>query len=124
MITKDQQLAFVPISSIKQAIEPGNRPIHFGEVVALIGRFVEENNRLKTENERLWKIAEKGPGASIVVVQTPQPAAPVALPASDQDEMRRASRMMLLQRLLAPQGSQSLNVYVKDCSRFPALCVH
>ena len=80
MLTKDQQLAYVPISSIKQAMDAGSTPIRFGDVLALLGRFVEENNRLKAENERLWRIAEKPSGSSTVVVQPTQPAPPCSQP--------------------------------------------
>jgi hypothetical protein len=74
----------------------------------------EENQRLKTENERLWKIAEKTtPSTNPVIIQQ----SPIDNSAAD----RRAMQMMLLRSLLVPRSTVNVNMY--DCTKYPANCV-
>jgi len=104
---------FVPISSIKKAVdEDGAAPVRYGDLLQLIRQLSEEVGRLKTENDHLWKVAENRPGgaAPTVVVQQPAPPPP------DPDAERREMRQTLLRSLLAPRSS-TLNVNVTDCSR-------
>jgi hypothetical protein len=116
-IDKQQKIVFVPISSIKNALDQeGVSPVHYGELLQLLRQLGEENQRLKTENDHLWKVAENRPGAPtpVVVQQSPTPT-------PDPDAERRQMRMMLLRSLLTPRSS-TVNVNVADCSRTPALC--
>ncbi|MFZ0863601.1 MAG: hypothetical protein WAN18_23255 [Candidatus Sulfotelmatobacter sp.] len=115
-IDKQQKIVFIPVSSVSKAInEDGVSPVHYGELLQLLRQMGEENQRLKTENDRLWKVAENRPGAptSVVVQQAPPPP-------TDPDAERRQMRMMLLRSLLTQRST--VNVNVTDCSRTPALC--
>lgn len=121
-VDKQKQIVFVPISQISKAVsEQGVSPVSYGELLQLLHQLGEENQRLKAENDHLWKVAEGHPGATApattVVVQQQAP------PRSDPDAERRQMRMMLLQSLLAPKSS-TVNLNVRDCARFPALCVN
>jgi len=118
-ISKEQKLVFVPISAIAKTMSEGGVPIRYGDVLQLLRQLTDENQRLKTENERLWRIAEKSsssPSPPPVIVQTPP-----APPAVDPDLQRRQMQMMLLRSLLVPRSTVNLNV--TDCSRYPASCV-
>jgi hypothetical protein len=117
-IDKQQKIVFIPISSIKKSIEEeGAAPVRYGDLLQLVRQLGEENQRLKTENDHLWKVAENRPGsAPTVVVQQTAPPPP------DPDAERREMRQILLRSLLAPRSS-TVNVNVTDCSRYPALCV-
>lgn len=120
-IDKQKQIVFVPITQISKAVgEDGVTPVAYGELLQLLHQLGEENQRLKTENDHLWKVAEGHPGATApattVVVQQQAPPRP------DPDAERRQMRMTLLQSLLAPKSS-TVNVTVRDCTRYPALCV-
>jgi hypothetical protein len=118
-IDKQQKIIFVPIQSISKAVkEDGVSPVRYGDVLQLVRQLGEENQRLKAENDHLWKVAENHPATStsVIVQQTPAPA-------PDPDAERRQARMMLLRSLLSPQRS-TVNVNVTDCTRFPALCVN
>jgi hypothetical protein len=109
-IDKQKQIVFIPIPSVKQAMdEDGVSPIRYGDVLQLVGQLTEENQRLKAENEHLWKVAEShGAPASILVQQQQQQS---ASPAFDPDAERRAMRLMILQSLLAPRSTTvNLNV--------------
>lgn len=117
-IDKQRQIVFVPISKTSKAInEDGVSPVSYGELLVLVRQLGEENQRLKAENDHLWKVAEGHPGASAPTVVVQQQAPPRA----DPDAERRQMRMMLLQSLLAPRSS-TMNVNVRDCSTYPALC--
>lgn len=114
-INKQQQIVFVPISSTAKAInEEGVSPVRYGELLQLLRQLGEENQRLKAENDHLWKIAEKPSAQTSVTVQQAAP------PPADPDSGRQQMRMMLLRSLLTPRST--VNVNVTDCSRFPALC--
>ncbi|HZW05373.1 MAG TPA: hypothetical protein VFF58_00565 [Candidatus Nitrosotalea sp.] len=119
-IDKRQQIVFVPISSIGKEVTAGEvSPVSYGELLQLVRQLGEEVQRLKTENDHLWKVAEGHPGATAAATVIVQQQAP---PRPDPDAERRQARMMLLQSLLAPRSS-TVNVNVRDCSRYPALCV-
>jgi hypothetical protein len=117
-IDKEQKLTFVPISSISKEVSEGRAlPVRYGDLLQLVRQLNDENQRLKAENEHLWKVAEGHPSsAPPVIVQQQAP------PPDDGSAERREVRMMLLRSLLAPPRS-TVNVNVTDCSRFPALCV-
>lgn len=117
-VDKQQKIVFVPISSVSKAVkEEGVSPVRYGELLQLLRQLGEENQRLKTENDHLWKIAEKPGSTTSVTVQQSAPPPP------DPDAERRQMRTVLLRSLLAPRFS-TVNVNVTDCSRFPALCVN
>jgi hypothetical protein len=114
-IDKQQKIAFIPISGISKAInEDGISPVRYGELLQLLRALGEENQRLKAENDHLWKIAEKPGAQTSVIVQQASP------PQTDPDAERRQMRMTLLRSLLAPRTT--VNVNVTDCTRYPALC--
>lgn len=119
ILTKDQRLVFTPTDKAKLAFDSGGVPIRYGDVLQLLQQLTDDNARLKAENERLWKIAEnKSSSPSTVVVQTP------SQPQPDQNaEARRQMQMMLLRSLMTPRPSNTVNVNVTDCSKYPALCV-
>ncbi|MGH7594675.1 MAG: hypothetical protein ACRELE_12615 [Gemmatimonadales bacterium] len=120
-IENKQQLAFVKADQIKEAIGNGGRPIRYGDVVALLNQASEtisklqaENEAMKTENERLWKLAMKdspSQPAPTVVVQQPVAQGPSPL-----------EKYVLLRNLLPATRSQNLNVTFSNCTRLPALC--
>lgn len=116
-IDKQQKITFVPISSIAKSIDQeGVSPVSYGEVLQLVRQLADENQRLKAENDHLWKVAENRPGAPTTVVVQQAPTPP-----PDPDAERRQMRMMLLRSLLTPRTS--VNANVTDCTRYPALCV-
>jgi hypothetical protein len=113
-IDKQQKIIFVPISSVKKAMdEEGASPVRYGELLQLLRQLGEENQRLKSENDHLWKVAENRPSASSAVIV--QQAAPP--PSPDPDAERRQMRKILLCSLLTPRST--VNVNVTDCSRTP-----
>ncbi len=115
-IDKYQKLAFIPISSIKQAMDDGAAPVRYGDVLQLVGQLSEENSRLKAENEHLWKVAEAhAPSASPVIVQQQAPP-------TDPSAARRAGQLMVLRSLLTQRSTVNMNITVSDCTRLPALC--
>ena len=119
-IDKQQKIVFIPISSITKAVnEDGVSPIHYGELLQLLHQLGEENQRLKSENDHLWRVAENRPAGGptpVIVQQTPPPP-------PDPDAERRQMRQMLLRSLLTPR-STTVNVNVTDCTKYPALCTH
>jgi hypothetical protein len=118
-IDKEQKLTFVRISSISKAVsEGGVLPVRYGDVLQLVQQLSQENQRLKTENDHLWKVAEGHPNSTQPVIVQQQPPPP---PEDNVAAQRQQMRMMLLRSLLAPQRS-TVNVNVTDCSRTPALC--
>jgi hypothetical protein len=127
---KQQQIVFVPISSVKRALdEDGVLPVRYGDLLQLLRQMGDENQRLKAQNEaltatneHLWKIAEKpGPETSVTVQRAPEVIVQQSAPAPDPDAERRQMRMMLLRSLLAPRSS-TVNVNVTNCTQYPALC--
>ena len=111
---KEQKLAFIPITSIKKAVDEGALPVRYGDLVQLIRQLTDENLRLKTENDHLWRVAENHTSAPPVIVQQQSPP-------PDPNASRRQMQLMLLRSLLTQQRSTA-NVNVTDCSRTPALC--
>ena len=81
-----QRLEFVPASRIKEYLDHGGQPIHLGDVLAALGeatdninKLQQDNARLQTENEKLWKVAMKDSPAQrppTVVVQQSAPPTP------------------------------------------------
>jgi regulator of replication initiation timing len=113
-VDKQQKLAFIPIPSISKAInEDGVLPVRYGDLLQLVRQLNEENQRLKTENEHLWKVAENRSSPTPVIVQ--EQATP-----PDPNATRRQAQLMLLRSLLTQRST--VNVNVTDCSRTPALC--
>ena len=115
-IDKQQKLIFVPISSISKAVSEGVLPVRYGDVLQLVQQLSQENQRLKEENDHLWKVAEGHPNSAPPVIVQQQ------APPDNGNAERQQMRMMLLRSLLAPPRS-TVNVNVTDCSRTPALCV-
>lgn len=116
-IDKQQKLAFIPIPSIKKAIDQdGVLPVRYGDLLQLVRQLNEENQRLKVENDHLWKVAENHGTTQPVIVQqqAPQP---------DPTALRRQAQLMVLRSLLTQPQHATVNVNVTDCSRTPALCV-
>lgn len=118
LVDRQGKLVYVPISTVAETINAGASPVYFADIVTLIRQLSEENARLKTENERLWKLADNRPGAvaPIIVQQTP-------VSQYDPNVERQQMRMMLLRSFLTPRSS-TVNVNVSDCSRYPANCVN
>jgi hypothetical protein len=115
-IDKQQKIAFIPISSISKAVDQeGASPVRYGDLLQLVRQLGEENLRLKTENDHLWKVAENRPGASTSVIVQSAPN-----PSPDPDAERRQMRQVLLRSLLTQHST--VNVNVTDCTRLPALC--
>jgi hypothetical protein len=113
-IDKEQKLAFVPISAIKKAVDvDGALPVRYGDLVQLLRQLSDENQRLKAENDHLWKVAENRPTATPVIVQQQAPP-------NDPNAARRQAQLMVLRSLLTQRST--VNVNVIDCSRTPALC--
>jgi hypothetical protein len=115
-IDKQQKIIFVPIPAITDAVnKEGASPVRYGELLQLVRQLGEDNQRLKAENDHLWKVAENRPGspASVIVQQSPPPQA-------DPDAERRQMRTILLRSLLNPRST--VNVNVTDCTKLPALC--
>ncbi len=115
-VDRQQKIVFIPIPSIAKSVnEDGVSPVRYGELLQLLRQLGEENQRLKAENDHLWKVAENhGASTPVIVQQTARP---------DPDAERRQVRMMLLRSLLTPRSS-TVNVNMTDCSRTPALCVN
>ena len=96
ILTNDQRLVFTPTDQAKFAFDNGGVPIRYGDVLQLLQQLTDENARLKSENERLWKIAEnKSSALSTVVVQTPSQPQP-----DPNAEARRQMQLMLMKSLL------------------------
>src|SRR6202158_3920525 len=110
-IDKQQKIIFVPISSIKKAVDEGAAPVRYGDLLQLVRQLGEDNQRLKAENDHLWKVAENHPGGApaVIVQQTPPPQ-------PDPDAERWQMRQMLLRSLLMPRSS-TVNVNVTDCTK-------
>jgi hypothetical protein len=118
-VDKQQKIVFVPIPAITKAVnEDGISPVRYGEVLQLVRQLADENQRLKIENDHLWKVAENrsGPPTPVIIQQAAAP------PQENPEAARQQMRTMLLRNLLAPRSS-TVNVNVTDCTRYPALCV-
>lgn len=119
MVTKDgSELLYVPISDIKYAVDSGDKPVRLGDLRAFITQLSTENDRLRTENERLWKVVEKQPSNQPPVTVNVQPSPQIS------QEDAAALRRQILLRSLIRQPSPTINVNIRDCTRFPALCVN
>jgi hypothetical protein len=102
-IDKEQKLAFVPITSIKKAVEEEEAlPVRYGDLVQLVRQLTDDNQRLKTENEHLWKVAENHSSATPVIVQQQAPPPP------GPNATRRQMELMLLRSLLTQEGPSPL----------------
>lgn len=130
-MTKDNKLGFVPLFEMLQAMKDNKadrfgRPIAYGELIATIGELQIEVNRLKQENDKLWAVVTKSSGPQTVVVQPP-PAPPQPQGPTEAELRQRAEqqkRQMILMYLLGQQPQRlNINVNVRDCTRYPALCV-
>jgi regulator of replication initiation timing len=101
VVDGQQHIEFVLISKIKESMDKGGQPIRLGDVLSALGEATEtinklqaENDRLRTENEKLWKVAMKDapqPQPPTVVVQQTAPQKPSPL-----------ERYMLLRSLVSP----------------------
>jgi len=122
MLTAQRQLEFIPTSSASKAMSGGATPVHYGDVLQLLRNVAEENQRLTTENERLWVIAGK-PQAPTAPVVVQVPPAQTISPQAQEYAARQEMRMTLMRSLLAPRSSSRVN-YNYDCSKYPAACIH
>jgi hypothetical protein len=118
----ENKLTFFPLSQVQQASKEKRllgRLVSYGELIALIGDLQIEINRLNKENEKLWTAVTKSSPQQTVVVQ--------AAPANTQQPQQNNDalmRIMLIRQLFpAAQPPQTINLNVRDCTRFPALCV-
>jgi hypothetical protein len=112
---KQQKIVFIPIASISKAVDQdGVMPVRYGDLLQLVRQLGEDNQRLKAENDHLWKVAENRSGspASVIVQQSPPPQ-------PDPDAERRQMRTMLLRSLLNPRSTVNVNVRIAPgCLRF------
>ena len=122
-ITTDSKLAFFPASQVQQASKENRilgRLVSYGEVIALIGELQIEVNRLSQENERLWAVVTKTVPPQTIVVQT-QPATVQPVQQNNDALMKY---MLIRQLFPSPTPSRTINLNLRDCTRYPALCVH
>lgn len=127
-IDKDQKIVFIPIPSIAKSVNnEGVSPVSYGEVLLLLKQLGDENQRLKAENDHLWKVAEghapaaEAPATTVIVEQAPP--APQPPQPSDRDIARAQLRQILLRNLFAQPQRSTIDVNVRDCTRYPAACV-
>jgi hypothetical protein len=124
-----QQIVFVPVHQVKEALDKGGRPITLADVLIALGAATERVNQLQVENDRLWKIAMKDSPKSETVVVQPLPATSSpsqADIAAEQQAQANARRQQAIQTWMLLQGmnkSQTINLNVANCTRFPSLCV-
>lgn len=128
-ITTENKLAFFPVSQVQQASKEHRllgRPISYGELLSLLGGLQVEVDRLKQENDKLWAVVTKSSGPQTVVVQPP-PTPPQVQGPTEAELRQRAEqqkRQLILMYLLGQQPQRmNMNVNVRDCTRYPALCV-
>ena len=121
-----QRVEFVPVHQVKESLEKGGRPVTLADILSALGAATEKVNQLQLENDRLWKVAMKdAPKSETVIVQQPPPAPSQATIDAQRQAEVNAQRQRAIQTWLLLQGmnrSQTLNVNVTDCTRFPALC--
>lgn len=123
------KIEYVPGSQMIDSLKKGGHLIRFGDLLSLLGQkdqtisaLQAENEALKAENAKLWKVATKDspqPRPPTVVVQ--QTAPPALTPA----EQKAANRQQMIQTWMMMQNAnrpQNLNVTVSNCTRYPALC--
>lgn len=116
-----QRLEFVPVSQIKESLEKGGQPIRLGDVLSALGEATEtinklqqENVRLQTENERLWKVAMKDaprPEPPTVIVQQAVPQRPSPF-----------ERYLLLRSLLPPPQTYRPVPFNPNANRLQTNC--
>lgn len=128
-------LEFVPDANVKAAILAGGKPVVFGDVLSLLNANIQainklqaENAQLKSENDKLWKVAMKdAPHPETVVIQQPVQSGPsVEQIAAQEQADANMRRQQAIQNYMLMQNSnrqQNINVNVTNCTRFPALCV-
>lgn len=127
-------IEYVPASKIKVSIDKGGKPIRLGDVLSLLGQENEKISRLQAENDKLWQVVTKAapsaPQTVIVQQSAPAPLQPSAVDtatrAQADADARRAQAVEMWMRLQSQSQphSQTTNVYYRDCTRFPALCVN
>lgn len=113
-----QQLKYVPVSEVKAANEKGAHPITLGALLALLGQNAQQISQLKSENERLWKVAMKDKPETVVVQQSAVPTR-AQIEAQEQVQAnanRQQMLMMLLGRSMSYQPPAPVNPY-RDLSR-------
>ena len=84
-----RRIEYIPIPQIKESMDKGGQPLRSGDILAALKeasetiiRLQEENNRLKVENDKLWKVAMKDAPRQeppTVIVQQPVPQQPSPL---------------------------------------------
>jgi hypothetical protein len=112
------ELENVDVGKTKEAFAAGYVPARVAEISELITLLNEEVVRLRAENAILQSQQLK----------TAQPASASAgpSPAEIEAQQKAQRRQQLLQTWLILQGAnrpQGMDIYVRDCTRYPSLCV-
>lgn len=143
MHTPQNALELVDVSKIKEALSAGYVPVRTAEFAEMIESLKTENIHLTEENKHLLEEQSKASSPTIasfypshpVVVLAPQ-TQQVVSPAPSQADIeaqRQAQaaadkanrRQQLIQAWMTMQQTnqpKTLNLNVRDCTRFPALC--
>jgi len=117
-------IEFIPVNNTKSALDAGYVAVRAAELAEFISALKEENARLTAENVRLLSESPKESTATqsqadLVYQQRVRAAQQAAAE-------KAAKREQMIQTWLMLQNmnrSQTLNVNVTDCSKFPATCV-
>lgn len=131
MYNPKNQLEFIAADKTGEAFAAGYVPVRAAEIAETIGTLREENARLAEENAQLRNIQAKQDSAAVASTSSPaasaqllvvQPVSP-APSQSDVAAQEAARRQQIIQTWLMLQPrTQNLNINVRDCTRFPALC--
>ena len=116
-------IVFVPVSQTKERLANGYRPFTFGELKEAINSVVTINSNLSAEVQRLRTVAPQ----QQVPSQASQEQTLAAMQAQADQQRRELRRQALLNFMLGMQRTnppQTIDLNVRDCSRYPALCVH
>ena len=123
----DGTAAAVPVSEVKQAMDAGYKPVTFGDLVQGIDNYVKT---IQDQQKRLSDLASDYNALverfnRLAAINAATPAATYA-PSTSNDDEKRAMRLMLFQSLLSRTAPQAppVRIQVKDCTAYPALCVH
>ncbi len=126
-ITTENKLAFFSVSQVQQASKEHRllgRPVSYGELLSLLGGLQIEVDRLKQENDKLWAVVTKSSGPQTAVLQPPPAPSQVPTEAELRQRAEMQKRQLILMYLLGQQPQRvNMNVNVRDCTRYPALCV-
>jgi hypothetical protein len=123
----DGTAAAVPVSEVKEAMEAGYTPVTVAEMTQVIDNYVKT---IQDQQKRLNDLASDYNALAqrfnrLATINATAPAVTYA-PSQNNDDERRAMRLMLFQSLLSRTAPQPgpIRVQVTDCTAYPALCVH